>query len=301
MFPVVTDPSPPLSPQFRPSKRLGQNFLVDRNIAAKIASHALAPMPGNTGGAGVKILEIGPGQGALTKELMNQGAEVTAIEVDYRLAEALPGLLPKPIEIVRADALDTDWAKFLPERGIRRIAANLPYSISTEILFGLIESAGAWDLAVLMLQSEVADRLAAKPGSKDYGSLSVAMQLQCEVKLAFRVPPTVFRPVPKVRSAVVELRTRPGAASFETARERSKIVRGAFAHRRKTIANSLELSLGLKSTEIREILKSADVDPGSRAEVHPPPVFIRLYEGWRSYRDRTATAGPESRPHTCGE
>lgn len=287
----------PLPPDgFRPSRRLGQNFLVDRNISAKIAALALTGAPGGT-----PILEIGPGQGALTRELIGQGAMVTAIEVDFRLAEALPSLLQKPIEIVREDALNIDWKHFLPERGIRRIAANLPYSISTEILFSLIESAACWDLAIVMLQMEVANRLAARPGSKDYGALSVAMQLQCEVRTAFRVPPTVFRPVPKVRSAVVEMKTRPGAACRATALERSRIIRGAFAYRRKTIANSLERSLSMESGEVRNLLLDAGVDPVSRAEIHEPAVFIRLYEAWKQWAHQTGSAGPESRSRTSPE
>ncbi len=285
-----------MKPGFRPSKRLGQNFLTDRNISRKIAALALEGAP-----PGSRVLEIGPGEGALTKEMLEMGADVTAVEVDYRLAEALPGRLPKPVEIVRADALDIDWPTFLPERGILRIAANLPYSISTEIMFGLIESARSWERAALMLQLEVAQRLAAKPGTKDYGSLSVAVQLQSSVRLAFKVPPTVFRPVPKVYSAVVELRSKPEAVKPEAARDRSRVIRAAFAYRRKTIANSLERGLGLEGDGVRQILEAAGLDPRSRAESHPPEAFIRLYEAWRSSPHRTATAGPGSRPRTSEE
>ncbi|MCW5830341.1 MAG: ribosomal RNA small subunit methyltransferase A [Deltaproteobacteria bacterium] len=287
----------PAATTFRPSKKLGQNFLIDRNISRKIAALASENLP-----AGSTIIEIGPGDGALTRELLAHGMRVKTVEVDHRLAERLPQILPNPaLSIVRADALDIDWETFFADSGACRIAANLPYSISTEILFRLVESARRWELAVLMLQNEVAARLAARPSTKEYGALSVAMQLQCAVKKEFLVPPQAFRPVPKVQSAVVSLRPLPSAVEGHEARQRSRVVRAAFAYRRKTISNSLQRGLGAGSTETAKLLETAGLDPKSRAESHPPAAFIRLDAAWKQLPRQTATADPGSLPRISSE
>lgn len=240
-------------------KRLGQNFLIDPNIVRKIV--ALADISSDD-----HVLEIGPGRGVLTEVLCRTAGRVTAVEIDPRLHDYLAERQAEfpNLTLVLADALVYP-VESLPIGTI--VVANLPYYISTPLLFRLLDQRDRFPRLVLMLQNEVADRLVAKPGSSDYGVLSVMAQYAAEITKAFRVSAQCFRPRPEVGSAVVLLRTRerreltpeeePGFAS---------LVKAAFAHRRKTLVNSLR-DEGYDQSRIIGALERLTLSPSVRAEV----------------------------------
>ena len=218
-----------------PSKRLGQNFLVNRGVVERILN-ALAPRDDET------IIEIGPGQGALTAGLIERAGRVIAIEFDRKLIPVLADRFGSftNFRLVEADALATDFCAEIHPALKARVVANLPYNISTAILQRLIEQRECIDEMVLMLQREVVDRITAQPGSTDRGFLTVLVEAYCEVEKLFDVAPGSFRPVPKVWSSVIRLRVRQKTAAevrdeglFRT------IVSAGFAQRRKTILNNL--------------------------------------------------------------
>ena len=241
-------------------RALGQHFLRDPGIARAIVD-LVAPTPADL------VVEIGPGQGALTGELARRAGSVLALEVDRALIERLRGAFPA-IEVLNADARAWDWTSLArPAGGRALVVGNLPYSVGTSILTALARAPRAIDLMALMLQREVAERVAAAPGGKTYGSISVHVQLHWRVELAMRVPPGAFRPPPKVESAV--LRLAPLAAprvALADERRFEAVVRAAFAQRRKTLANALASGLGLAVGAAREAAAGAGVDPGRRAE-----------------------------------
>ena len=241
-------------------RALGQHFLRDPAIAQAIVD-LVSPAPADL------VVEIGPGQGALTGELVRRAGRVLALEVDRTLLERLRVTFPT-LELLAADARAWDWTSLArPDGGRALVVGNLPYSVGTTILTALARAPRAIDLMALMLQREVAERVAAAPGSKTYGSLSVHVQLHWRVELALRVPPGAFRPPPRVDSAVLRLTPLPGPR-VELADERrfEAVVRAAFAQRRKTLANALAAGLGLPVGATREAASSAGVDPGRRAE-----------------------------------
>src|SRR6266851_6947405 len=218
-----------------PSKRLGQHFLRDPRTIKRIVE-AFAPKKDET------VLEIGPGTGALTAELVERAARVVAIEFDNKLASLLLERFGARdnFKLVQADALNTDFcAEILPATSAR-VVANLPYNISTAILQRLIEQRGCLDEMVLMLQREVVDRITAQPGSTDRGFLTVLVEAYCEVEKLFDVAPGSFRPVPKVWSSVIRVKVRPHLA-VEVGDENllRSVVSAGFAQRRKTILNNL--------------------------------------------------------------
>jgi len=241
-------------------RALGQHFLRDPGIARSIVD-LIAPTPADL------VVEIGPGQGALTGELTRRAGRVLALEIDCALIERLRAALPA-VEVLDADARTWDWASLArPAGGRALVVGNLPYSVGTTILVALARAPRAIDAMALMLQREVAERVAAAPGNKIYGSLSVHVQLRWRVELAMRVPPGAFRPPPKVESAVLRLTPLP-ALPVELADEQrfEAVVRAAFAQRRKTLANALAAGLGLPVGDAREAASRAGVDPGRRAE-----------------------------------
>ncbi|HEB93992.1 MAG TPA: 16S rRNA (adenine(1518)-N(6)/adenine(1519)-N(6))-dimethyltransferase RsmA [Gammaproteobacteria bacterium] len=240
----------------RPRKRFGQNFLQDPNVVAKIA-HAIAPCPDD------HLVEIGPGLGALTEALLPQVEAMDAVELDRDLIPKLAqrcGVLGQ-LRIHSADALKFDFAGLAIDGRPLRIIGNLPYNISTPLMFHLLKSRAVIRDMHFMLQKEVVDRLAATPGGKDYGRLSVMMQYHCVVDSLFDVSPGAFNPSPKVNSAVVRLRPwerPPVAVADVTVLE--KLVTQAFSQRRKTLRNTLK---GLLSAEQ---ISAQDIDPTRRAE-----------------------------------
>ena len=251
-----------------PIKRLGQNFLIDPNIVRKIV--ALAELGPND-----HVLEIGPGRGILTEALCHAAGRVTAVEVDPRLhayLETRQEELPN-VELVCEDALAYQ-VENLPMGTV--VVANLPYNISTPLLFRLLDQRDRFPRMVLMLQNEVADRLVAKPNGSDYGVLSVMAQYAADITKAFKVSANCFRPRPEVGSAVVLLRTKERRGlSPEEEPKFAALVKASFAHRRKTLINSLK-DEGYNQKSVTEALDSLSLSPTVRAEVLSVGQFIEL-------------------------
>lgn len=262
---------------FHMRKGLGQNFLTDPHILQKIVAAAdLSPED--------DVIEIGPGIGALTQFLADSAHQVVALEIDERLLPILAETLADypNTAVVNEDVLKTDLSALVAEhfdgKHTLKVVANLPYYITTPILLHLLRARLPLHSMTVMMQKEVAARLSAAPGSKDYGSLSIAVQLAAEVTTAFTVSRQAFVPAPNVDSAIVTLtqRSEPLAAvtntdSFE------RLVRGAFASRRKTLWNNLVALFGKENKAgIRAALAAANIAPGTRAEQLAITDFARL-------------------------
>ena len=254
----------------RAKKSLGQNFLLDLNLAARIA-RAAGPLEG------VDVVEIGPGPGGLTRALLAAGARrVISIERDDRAVaaqEQIARRYPGRLEIVAGDALDFDPRPLL-DSASARIVANLPYNIATALLVGWLtqESWPPWyDRLVLMFQREVAERLVATPGSKSYGRLSVLVGWRCKARICFNVAASAFVPPPKVTSSLVELVPRKAPLACEL-RALERVTQAAFGQRRKMLRQSLK-SLGL---DAMELLEATRIAPTARAEDIPVEGFVAL-------------------------
>jgi 16S rRNA (adenine1518-N6/adenine1519-N6)-dimethyltransferase len=265
---VPSRPEPP-RPPLRPLRSLGQHFLVDRGIVRRIVEAARVG-PDDT------VLEIGPGRGILTEELLETGARVVAVEMDRGLHAALKERLGGEARLTlhHADALRFDPGN-LPAP--YKVVANLPYQVTTPLLFRLLEACPAPALAVVMIQREVADRILATPGTKEYGVLTVGVKVRASAEACFPVPPGAFRPPPKVRSMVV--RITPLALPLLPEAEMAgfmAVVRAALGRRRKTLKNALA-ALGRPGPEIVAALAAAGIDPGVRGETLDPDAFLRLY------------------------
>ncbi|MBF0212092.1 MAG: 16S rRNA (adenine(1518)-N(6)/adenine(1519)-N(6))-dimethyltransferase RsmA [Magnetococcales bacterium] len=250
-------------------KRLGQHFLADASVAQEIVAAS-----GVT--RGDRVVEIGPGPGALTVWLLRAVGELWAIEFDEELLPALHARTAGlgRLQVERADALQVDYRQLATHLGGElRIVANLPYNISTPLLMHFIEQRDAIAQMTLMLQTEVAERIAAAPGTKAYGALSVPCGLWMEIETLLQVPPSAFRPPPKVNSTVIRL-TRRTAPLVEVADHRlfSQVVRAAFGQRRKVLANALRVM----HDDPRHWLEQADIDPGRRGETLSIAEFARL-------------------------
>jgi len=218
-----------------PKQSLGQNFLRDPNTIRRIAD-AVQAAPGPD----APVVEIGPGTGALTAALLERYPRLVALEVDDRAVAHLRGALPE-LDVRHQDVLQTDWAALASERGGRLfVVGNLPYYITSPILFGLVDQRASIAEATVMMQREVAERLVAVPRTKAYGILSVVFQRYCDVQLLFKVPPTVFFPRPTVDSAVVRLTFRADAPPLSPEEDRYRVlVRAAFNQRRKMLRKAL--------------------------------------------------------------
>lgn len=242
----------------QPRKRFGQNFLHDPQVLDRIL--AAANLQDHD-----RILEIGPGQGALTRRLVARGLPVLAVEIDRDLGAALRAGAAGNLDVRIGDILRLDWGELLNNPPYKLIA-NLPYNISSQILFKVLDHRQDFRLLVLMFQKEVADRLVAAAGSRDYGILSVLVQTWFGIERVLRVPPSAFYPPPKVDSVVLrlELLAKPRLALRDEALFR-RLVRGAFAQRRKTLRNSL-LGSGWPAAQVDPALAAAGIDPGRRGE-----------------------------------
>ena len=239
----------------RPKKRFGQHFLHDRNVIGRIVA-ALAPRPDD------HVVEIGPGKGALTRELATHLPHFDAVELDRDLLAHLPSVIPPDkLTLHGADALEYDFCQLVQKGRKLRLVGNLPYNISTPLLFHLLDQASCIQDMLFMLQKEVVQRLAASPGGKDYGRLSVMIQYRCSVEKLFEVASGAFTPPPKVDSAMVRLvpLAAPPVAINDEA-QFARVVRAAFASRRKTLRNNMK---GLLSAEDMTAL---GIDPTRRAE-----------------------------------
>ncbi len=256
------------------SKRLGQNFLVDEAVVDGIVA-AADVKPGDT------VLEIGPGIGTLTQGLLEAGARVVAVELDQRLVKVLAETLAgyENIRIVHGDILKIDIPREMATATFK-IVANLPYYITTPILMLLLERRVPATLLVAMVQKEVAARMAAAPGGKDYGALSVAVQYYTSPAIAFTVPPQSFMPAPAVESAVIRcvIRDRPPVALTDEAAF-FRVVKAAFAQRRKTLANALKAA-GLSPADTASLLATAGIDDGRRGETLSLQEFAAVANAW---------------------
>ena len=258
------------------TRALGQHFLRDDTIAERIVG-LVAPTSSDL------VVEIGPGRGALTGHLATRSGRLAALEIDSSFAAMLRERFASSphVEIVPTDARHFDYARIRAQAadpgGRMLVVGNLPYSVSKPILAALLAAGRAVDEMALMLQLEVADRIAAAPGSKAYGALSVLTQIACDVRLAFTVPPEAFSPPPKVESAVIHLRVREAPpVPISDARRFATVVRAAFGQRRKNLANALAAGIGMPVDRARALVVTAGLDPLCRAEVLSLAEFARL-------------------------
>ncbi|HTT12533.1 MAG TPA: 16S rRNA (adenine(1518)-N(6)/adenine(1519)-N(6))-dimethyltransferase RsmA [Burkholderiaceae bacterium] len=250
----------------RARRRFSQNFLHDVRYIDRIVA-AIAPRPGQ------HIVEIGPGLGALTGRLVAGAGRIRCIEIDRDLAARLRASFAAPqLEVIERDALEIDWVSLGRSLGgALRIVGNLPYHVSTPLLFKLVPAASFVEDQHFMLQREVVDRMVAAPGGKDFGRLSVTLQLRYRMAKLFDVPAGAFTPVPRVISSVVRMQPRPVAELPEVELSLvERVVAAAFGQRRKTVRNALAPLLD--ETGIR----AAGVDPGARAEQLPVAAFVDL-------------------------
>lgn len=246
--------------------RLGQNFLADPNLLDAILRDAALE-------AGEVVLEVGAGEGVLTERLAEATRHVHAVELDRGLEEALAPLAARPdVDLHWGDAMKADLAALEPPP--TALVANLPYSVATPVLLRTIEELPSLSRWTVMVQREIADRLRAAPGSRTYGSPSVIVQLACEVKLVRTVDPAVFRPRPRVESAILGLR-RVGPGADPATRE---LVRAAFAHRRKSLARSVEHVRPGSIGAVRAALRDLGLPEDARAESLTPGQLAALAE-----------------------
>jgi 16S rRNA (adenine1518-N6/adenine1519-N6)-dimethyltransferase len=226
------------------------------------------------------FLEIGPGRGALTRPLAARVRRLLAVEIDRDLAARLEGTLPPNVRIVQGDFLETDLPALLAgERHPIRVVGNLPYNVSSPILFRLLREAGGGRVigdATVMLQKEVADRLVAAPGTPEYGVLAIQVALDADVERLLTLPPGAFRPPPKVTSAVVRLRFRPAAVDPGDRRVFERVVRGVFLQRRKTLLNALKPVADSVGRSASDVLARAAVDGRKRPQALTLDEIARL-------------------------
>ncbi|HVU44764.1 MAG TPA: 16S rRNA (adenine(1518)-N(6)/adenine(1519)-N(6))-dimethyltransferase RsmA [Terracidiphilus sp.] len=252
--------------------KLGQNFLVDAHAVERIAA-ALGDLSGRT------VAEIGPGKGAITGALTSRARHVVAIELDRELAPALRGKFPaERVTVVEQDVLAFDFAAAAEQAGAKlAVAGNLPYYITSPILLKLAASHAAIGVAVLMVQREVADRVVAAPGSRDYGLLSVTVQMYGPVERLFTLPPQAFSPPPEVHSTVFRWRFAPRFAELGVDEDGFlRFVRQAFAQKRKTLANNLRAA-GFAPAEATQAMSHAGIDVRARAEELPIEALAALW------------------------
>jgi 16S rRNA (adenine1518-N6/adenine1519-N6)-dimethyltransferase len=246
----------------KPSKSLGQNFLIDANYLDKIVA-AAAISPSDT------VLEVGPGLGTLTRALAERAGRVLAIEKDRRLqpvlAEVLAGL---PVEVFFTDALQVDYAQLLSGATQPKVVANLPYYVTTPLMVNLLLSGIRWERLVFLVQRELIERIAAQPGNKSYGLLSIVTQFFSTPKLIATVPPRAFYPAPKVESAVVQLLPLDVSSHGLRAgvQQLVQVARAALAQRRKTLLNALAARLPAPREDLQQAIADLGWSPDRRGE-----------------------------------
>ena len=263
---------------FHTSKKLGQNFLVDKNIINKIID--AADLTCND-----LVVEIGPGLGVLTQSIANKARQVYTIEIDRNLQPIIEHNLKQysNVKVVFQDALKADFDRLVltevgEENCSYKVIANLPYYITTPLLMHILENKFNVELVVIMVQREVAERMTASPGKKDYGALSVAVQYYTEPEIICRVPKTVFIPAPEVDSTVIRLTKRKfPPVDLKSERLFFKLIRAAFNQRRKTVLNALEGGgFGLSKEDWKRILEKIHIDPIRRGETFSLQDFAML-------------------------
>ena len=256
------------------SKKLGQNFLIKRGIVDEIVHAAELTV-------GEPVLEVGPGIGTLTQGLAQSGADVTAIELDRRLLEVLDTTLASydNVRIIHGDVLKLDVPMIMNHKPFK-VVANLPYYITTPIIMSLLESKLPIERLVVMVQKEVALRMIAKPGTKDYGALSVAVQYYTEPDIVLDVPPKSFLPAPAVTSSVIRcvLRDKPPVDVIDE-KLFFRVVKAGFAQRRKTFSNTMKKT-SLTRDRIEELLAKANIDGQRRGETFTLQEFADVANAW---------------------
>lgn len=256
------------------SKKLGQNFLIKRGIVDEIVHAAELTV-------GEPVLEVGPGIGTLTQGLAQSGADVTAIELDRRLLEVLDTTLASydNVRIIHGDVLKLDVPTIMNHKPFK-VVANLPYYITTPIIMSLLESKLPIERLVVMVQKEVALRMIAKPGTKDYGALSVAVQYYTEPDIVLDVPPKSFLPAPAMTSSVIRcvLRDKPPVDVIDE-KLFFRVVKAGFAQRRKTFSNTMKTT-GLTRDRIEELLAKANIDGQRRGETFTLQEFADVANAW---------------------
>ncbi|WP_378951238.1 16S rRNA (adenine(1518)-N(6)/adenine(1519)-N(6))-dimethyltransferase RsmA [Pelosinus sp. sgz500959] len=257
----------------RMSKKLGQNFLIDEHVVKSIVD-AADIKPGDA------VLEIGPGIGTLTQGLAEAGAQVTAVEIDRRLLEVLSKTLEgyENVRVVHGDILRINIAETVGAPQYK-VVANLPYYITTPIIMGLLEARMPIDVLVTMVQKEVAERMVASPGTKDYGALSVAVQYYTKAEIMFVVKPDSFIPPPSVDSAVIRCTVREKPPVQVNEKIFFRVVRAAFAQRRKTLLNTLKTT-GVPIETLKIILEKTGIDGARRGETLSLDEFAALSNVW---------------------
>lgn len=262
--------------KLRADKRLGQNFLVEESVVRRIAE-AAELSPGET------VLEIGPGIGTLTQQLALTGADVVAVELDKRLIPVLSHTVGgyENVRVVQGDILKVDIPEVVGKPTFK-VAANLPYYITTPIIMNLLEQGLPVERLVVMVQKEVAQRMTASPGGRDYGAISVAMQYYTEPKIAFIVKAGSFMPAPKVDSAVMVCKRRE-KPPVDVPDEKIffRTVAAAFSVRRKMLSNALKNMGGLTGDQVKEWLERSGIDPKRRAETLSLEDFASLARNYR--------------------
>jgi 16S rRNA (adenine1518-N6/adenine1519-N6)-dimethyltransferase len=256
----------------RPRKKFGQHFLQPA-WADRLAA-VIAPQPSD------RFLEIGPGPGALTLRLAPRVAHLTAVEIDAEMVAALAPRLPGNVMLVQTDFLDFDLSTVTAAAPVR-VAGNLPYNVSTPILFRLLDEHRAHRRlvdATLMLQREVAERIQAAPGGRDYGVLAILVQLHADVRPLLSLPPGAFRPAPKVHSTVIHLSFRPPSVHLSDEPLFEAMVRSMFTQRRKMLANALSPFADRRGMDASGVLRQAGVDPHRRPETLQLQELARLAE-----------------------
>lgn len=258
----------------RMSKKLGQNFLIDEQVVEGIVKAADI-------GHGDTVLEIGPGIGTLTQGLAESGCQVVAVELDNRLIDILGKTLEgyDNVRVVHGDILKIDISREIMAEKYK-VVANLPYYITTPIIMGLLEQRLPIERLVTMVQKEVAERMIAKPGGKDYGALSVAVQYYTQPEILFVVPPKAFIPAPAVESAIIRciVRNEP-PVDIKDEKRFFRVVKAAFAQRRKTLANNLK-GAGIPADKVQLILETANIDGSRRGETLSLDEFAAIANAW---------------------
>jgi 16S rRNA (adenine1518-N6/adenine1519-N6)-dimethyltransferase len=261
----------------RPKKKWGQNFLTDAAVVDLIIGAA------DLTGTDV-VIEIGPGLGILTSALAERAGTVIGIEIDSDLVAVLAHTMrhQENVHLLNADIMKIELAdticRILPDWGGKfKVVANIPYNLTSPLILKLLPTAGL-SVAVLMVQKEVADRLAASPGGKDYGALSVFAQYHSQVEIIGTVPKEVFNPSPRVDSAVVRLMPRPPLVDVKDVNTFFRVVRSTFAQRRKTAANAVAAGFGIPRTQVVEAMTAAGLDPLRRGETFSLAEFALLTE-----------------------
>ena len=258
---------------FRPKRQLGQNFLIDPNILRIILKSA-QPLKERT------VFEVGPGTGTLTKALLEEGARVVAVETDPTLSERLRGEIGKSegLTLIEGDVLKLNLKDLFKEHKIEKVVSNLPYKITSPLLYEIAQLPALPEELVLMVQWETARRISARWGEKDYSALGILLSLSYQVTIVHRVSPQAFRPRPKVESAIVKLRLKnnPAPPSLRTAAK--EVLAWGFSHPRKMVAKSL--SLGNPKVDWRRLLKKCGIDPQKRPHQLKEEEWVVLSEHW---------------------